>query len=377
MVRRSWLTPLSIALLDLALDALAHLDEGRAGPAHLVGAARPEIARHRPPLAEAFRRLRQMQDRSDLVAQEGDGDGDEHERGADHPQEENVGVGGVGVAAAGEDAQHVIVEADADLDDRGIADRVEPERPVDLARDLLAERIVEDREERLGAGRRQRVGRQQVDLQLQPLLGDADHLRQFALLRKRLDQVDDGGDVAGDRGGKPLGHGLPVTLHEDEGDDRLEQQHRRDDDDERAGIKPLRHPLPDKAPEAAQAARPAGGLARIAAIRVLVRVGLVPSRPRLRARHACLYSTLSLYPTPRAVWSQTGLDGSRSILRRRRLIWTSMVRSPTSESEPISSWRGMVSPARSAKIARISCSRSVSLTGSPFFFNSRRAIWNV
>ena len=34
---------------------------------------------------------------------------------------------------------------------------------------------------------------------------------------------------------------------------------------------------------------------------------------------------------PRTVCSQTGLDGSRSILRRSRLICTSMVRSPTSD----------------------------------------------
>ena len=35
---------------------------------------------------------------------------------------------------------------------------------------------------------------------------------------------------------------------------------------------------------------------------------------------------------PRTVCSQTGLAGSRSILRRSRLICTSMVRSPTSDS---------------------------------------------
>ena len=62
------------ALLDLPLDALAHLDEGEAGAAHFLRAARLEIARHRPPLAEALGGLRQLQDRADLVAQEGNGD---------------------------------------------------------------------------------------------------------------------------------------------------------------------------------------------------------------------------------------------------------------------------------------------------------------
>ena len=47
---------------------LAHLDEGVAGLAHLARAAGTEV--DLAPLAEAFGRLRQPQDRPDLVAQE-------------------------------------------------------------------------------------------------------------------------------------------------------------------------------------------------------------------------------------------------------------------------------------------------------------------
>ena len=85
-----------------------------------------------------------------------------------------MGVGGIGLAAPGEDAQHLVLELDADFDDAGVADRVDPERPVDLPVISCRQDLVEDREERLRAGRRQRVGRQDVDLQRQPVLRDAD-----------------------------------------------------------------------------------------------------------------------------------------------------------------------------------------------------------
>ena len=45
-----------------------------------------------------------------------------------------------------------------------------------------------------------------------------------------------------------LRHRLPVALHEDEGDHRLQQDHRRDDDDQRARIEPLRHVARDEPP---------------------------------------------------------------------------------------------------------------------------------
>ena len=55
-------------LLDMALDTIAHLDEGIGGLAHLACPARAEVVWRRAPLAEALGRLRQAQDRLDLVA---------------------------------------------------------------------------------------------------------------------------------------------------------------------------------------------------------------------------------------------------------------------------------------------------------------------
>ena len=72
------------ALLDRALDAALHLDEGLRGAAHLARAARLE-ARHVAPLAETFRSVREPQDRLDLVAQEQNRHEQQHQRRADHP----------------------------------------------------------------------------------------------------------------------------------------------------------------------------------------------------------------------------------------------------------------------------------------------------
>ena len=130
------------ALFDLTLDALAHLDKGEAGAAYFLRAARAEIARHRSALAEALGGFGKGQDRPYLVAQERDGDHQQHQRGADHPNQEDMRVRGIGLAAAHEDAQHLAFELDADLDDVGIANRVDPEGAVDLPGDLRRQSLV-------------------------------------------------------------------------------------------------------------------------------------------------------------------------------------------------------------------------------------------
>jgi hypothetical protein len=61
------------ALLNITLDAFTHGDECLRRAANFRGAGRLEI-RHRPSLAETFRRPRQPFDRPHLVAQECDGD---------------------------------------------------------------------------------------------------------------------------------------------------------------------------------------------------------------------------------------------------------------------------------------------------------------
>ena len=67
---------------------------------------------------------------------------------------------------------HRIVELDANIYEVGTADRVDPERPPDLARQLVRQRRVEKIEERLGAHLRQFLAGSELDPQTQILLGD-------------------------------------------------------------------------------------------------------------------------------------------------------------------------------------------------------------
>ena len=227
------------ALLDRPLDARLHLDEGLRGAAHLARAARPEV-RRLAALAEALRGVGEPQDRLDLVAQEADGDRQQHQRRADHPEQENLRVRGVGGAAPGEHAHHRAIELDADLDERGAADGVDPERPADLLAKLDRQRLVEQREERLRSGRRHVGQRQEIDGQPHAILRDLAQPRVVVLLRIDLGDLGQRRDVAHHRGGQMPRHQVPVPLHEHEGDDRLQDHHRRDDDQERAGVEALR-----------------------------------------------------------------------------------------------------------------------------------------
>src|SRR5690606_3565948 len=88
-------------LLDLALDTLAHLDEGEARAPDLLGAARLEIGRRGPSLAETFSGVGQVENRPDLVAKEGDRYQEQHHRSADHPKKEDVRLRLIGLAALG------------------------------------------------------------------------------------------------------------------------------------------------------------------------------------------------------------------------------------------------------------------------------------
>ena len=158
------------ALLDRALDARFHLEEGLRGAAHFARAAGPEV-RRLAALAEAFGGVRQPQDRLDLVAQEQHRDDQQDRGGADHPEQEDLRIRGIGRAALGEDAHHGVVELDADFDQVGAADGVDPERLADLAAELHRERLVEQREERLRAGRRHVADGQEIDHQLAAAAG--------------------------------------------------------------------------------------------------------------------------------------------------------------------------------------------------------------
>ena len=123
----------------------------------------------------------------------------------------------------------------------GTADGVDPERSCDLPAELHRQRLVEQREERLWAGRRHVADGQEIHHQLQPLR-DAAQLRAVLVLRIDLVDVDQAGDVLHHRGRQPPRHRVPVPLHEHERHHRLQDHHRHDHDQQRAGIEPGRHP---------------------------------------------------------------------------------------------------------------------------------------
>ena len=57
--------------------------------------------------------------------------------------------------------------------------------------------------------------------------------------RQRAVEIDDRADVARHRRRQPVGDEIPMALHEDIGDRRLQQHHRQDDDQQRAGVEAL------------------------------------------------------------------------------------------------------------------------------------------
>ena len=83
--------------------------------------------------------------------------------------------------------------------------------------------------------------RQEIDVQPHAVLRDLAEPRVVRLLRIRLGNLRQRRDVADHRGRQVPRHHVPVPLHEHKGDDRLQDDHRRHDDQQRAGIKPLRH----------------------------------------------------------------------------------------------------------------------------------------
>ena len=132
-------------------------------------------------LAEIVDGVGEAEDRPDLVPEEDDGDGQEDEAGADHPGDEDQRVRRIGLAPPGEDAEDLVVELDADLDEVGAADRVDPERLADLLGDRPAEVAVEEVEERLRRRRRQRLWRQDRDVEAEAPPGDPGDLLDVGL----------------------------------------------------------------------------------------------------------------------------------------------------------------------------------------------------
>jgi hypothetical protein len=200
-------------------------------------------------LAETLRRVGQPQDGADLVAQEQNRDEQQERRGADHPEQEDLRVRGISRAAASEHPHHRVIELDANLDERRAPDRIDPEWPPDLLAQLDRERLVEQGEERFWSGRRHFGGRQEIDHEPEPVARDAPDLPAIRILRIGLVDVHQRRDVLHHGGGEALGDRIPMPLHEHEGDHRLQDHHRGDDDQQRTGIEALRQNVIEPAPD--------------------------------------------------------------------------------------------------------------------------------
>ena len=177
MVRRSCDTPASMVVRCSIARSMRHFhfQECRRRAPDLARAARAEI-RRLAALAERLGGVGEPHDRPDLVAQEQDGD-EEHTSEVPPSRQENPRIRIVGVGAPREHAHDGVVKLDPDFDDRRAADRIDPERQTDLLADLVRQRRVELREERLRSGRRQHRLRQEIDHEIQPVLRDAAQLR--------------------------------------------------------------------------------------------------------------------------------------------------------------------------------------------------------
>jgi len=111
-----------------------------------------------------------------------------------------MGVGGIGLAAARKNAKDLVVKQNPDFDKVGIADRINPEGPPDLAGDFLAEDRIENGKERPAARWRQTGLRLNGDVEFQPLPGNAGDFLEIGILRVGVNDIDDGCDIARDRG---------------------------------------------------------------------------------------------------------------------------------------------------------------------------------
>ena len=238
------------ALVDVPLDAVAHVHEGLGGGADLPGTRGLEaLARLAP--AEGLRRLGEAFDGADLVADEQDGDAHQQDGGDEQPEHEDVGLGRDGALARGDDAQHALGLLHPNVDVGRVAGGVEPEGLVQPVGEGLLERAVDDADRPAPGLGRQDVAFAQVDGERhRPLGAFGDDLE---VLRGRVVGValDRPGDVAGQAVGEAGGDGLPVGVEEGPGHRHLHDQHRQDDDQQRAAPERGRQaPLEETRPEA-------------------------------------------------------------------------------------------------------------------------------
>ena len=113
---------------------------------------------------------------------------------------------------------HGVVELDANVDEVGGADGVDPERLADLPRDLVGQRTVEQIEEGPRARLRQLVVGHDLDSEPKVVVGELDQRLGVLVLGIGLVDVDEHGDVLHRAGGQPPRHRFPMALQKHEGE---------------------------------------------------------------------------------------------------------------------------------------------------------------
>ena len=221
------------ALIDVALNAVAHGHEGDGGGANLARAVRFEPG-HRLAAPERLGRIGQPFDGPDLIADEQDGHAHQKHRRDRQPQDEDMGLGRYGPFARGDDAKHALRLLHLNVDIGGIARGVEPVGAVQTRIQRPVQHSVDHSD-----GAAPRLGRQGAaflkhDGQGHGAFGPVGQLVQIGQGRVVLIALDRPGDVAGQPFRQTRGHGLPVGVEEDPGHRHLHHQHRQDDDQQRA-----------------------------------------------------------------------------------------------------------------------------------------------
>ncbi len=230
------------ALPDLAADALAHLDEGGGGLAHLARALGLEVG-DVAALAERFGGLGEAADGPHLLAQEEDRDAEQQRRSADHPQNDDVDRRGEQPLARRREVHHAVGELDADRDVVGIGRGVDAEGPAQIVGKRVVKRVLEDP----GPGRGGDAAHADVGLEARldrPAFARLlEHEEVVVRVGEVAAELDHRGDLARQREREPPADALPMVREQDIARDELHDDDRHREDQQRAAEQRSRNEL--------------------------------------------------------------------------------------------------------------------------------------
>ncbi len=243
----------------MLFDAFLHVEEGGCRFLHLARAAGVEI-RHRSAHAEAPRSLGQVLNGFDLLAQEEYGDGDQHQGRTDQPGEEDRRARGAGALLLRQEPEdEIILQLNADIDVARLSQRIDADVAIDAILQIVGELLVDEGEQRLGAGGGKARAVLERKAHLERSIGGVEQTGdRVGRFRRSLVKGGDEGDLAGNGLGQGFRHIVPMPLHDDEGHDRLQENHGSDDDDQGTLIEPVGQVALEKAVEPPFQAAPGG-----------------------------------------------------------------------------------------------------------------------